>query len=141
MTWQGFLQGHGRDSIIHGIVQAFKQGYGDGSMAPGVLGIGTTAYISAHNQVNHSVATALGGINIVVAFQILAHARAYRIYQRDFSQVQGGRWVLNLAKPLLSFRVGVTLNIHWAEPEDPSDPTHMEVILVAGILQRKFSGV
>ena len=27
------------------------QGYGDGSMAPGVLGIGTTAYISAHNQV------------------------------------------------------------------------------------------
>ena len=27
------------------------QGYGDGSMAPGVLGIGTTAYVSAHNQV------------------------------------------------------------------------------------------
>ena len=24
-------------------------------MAPGVLGIGTTAYISAHNQVNHTV--------------------------------------------------------------------------------------
>ena len=28
------------------------KGYGDdGSMAPGVLGIGTTAYVSAHNQV------------------------------------------------------------------------------------------
>ena len=40
-----------------GIVKVFKQGYGDGSMAPGVLGIGTTAYISAHNQVNHSVGT------------------------------------------------------------------------------------
>jgi len=70
------------------------QGYGDGSMAPGVLGIGTTAYVSAHNQ-------------------ILAHARAYRAYQRDFSQLQGGR-------------VGITLNIHWAEPEDPNDPTHVE---------------
>ena len=23
-------------------------------------------------------------------------------------------------------QVGVTLNIHWAEPEDPSDPTHLE---------------
>ena len=49
-------------------LQVFKQGYGDGSMAPGVLGIGTTAYISAHNQVNQSLATALGWINIVVAF-------------------------------------------------------------------------
>ena len=29
------------------------QGYGDGSMAPGVLGIGTTAYVSAHNQVEN----------------------------------------------------------------------------------------
>ena len=23
-------------------------------------------------------------------------------------------------------QVGVTLNIHWAEPSDPSDPSHLE---------------
>ena len=28
------------------------QGYGDASMAPGVQGLGTTAYVSAHNQVS-----------------------------------------------------------------------------------------
>ena len=96
-----------------GIVKVFKQGYGDGSMAPGVLGIGTTAYISAHNQVNQSVATALGWINIVVAFQILAHARAYRIYQRDFSQVQGGRWVgPNIGKSTFEFQ-------GWGHPQYP----------------------
>ena len=49
-----------------------------------------------------------------------------------------GGLVQILANPHLSFRVGVTLNIHWAEPEDPSDPTHMEVILVAGIFRENF---
>ena len=67
-------------------------GYGEGNMAPGVVGIGTTSYISAHNQ-------------------ILAHARAYRLYQQKYLS-QGGK-------------VGITLNIHWAEPEDPSNPTHL----------------
>ena len=36
----------------------------------------------------------------------------------------------NLENVQFFFRVGVTLNIHWAEPEDPSDPTHVEVIQV-----------
>ena len=35
------------------------QGYGGGTMAPGIIGPGTTAYIAAHNQIR-------------------AHARAYR---------------------------------------------------------------
>ena len=55
-------------------------------------------------------------------------------------RVAGGL-VKKLANPHLSFRVGVTLNIHWAEPEDPSDPTHVEVILVVGICWRTFAGV
>ena len=62
-------------------------------MAPGIVGIGTTSYISAHNQ-------------------ILAHARAYRLYQEKYLSSQGGH-------------VGITLSIHWAEPEDPEDPTHL----------------
>ena len=70
------------------------QGYGDGSMAPGIEGMGTTSYISAHNQIR-------------------AHARAYRLYKDKFAEGQGGR-------------IGITLNIHWAEPEDPEDPTHVE---------------
>ena len=68
-------------------------GYGVGLMAPGIVGIGTNSYISAHNQ-------------------ILAHARAYRLYQEKYRASQGGQ-------------VGITLSIHWAEPEDPEDPTHL----------------
>jgi len=70
------------------------QAYGDGSMAPGIEGIGTTSYISAHNQIR-------------------AHARAYRLYKNKFSEGQGGQ-------------VGITLNIHWAEPQDPLNTTHRE---------------
>ena len=69
------------------------EGYGEGDFAPGVEGIGTTSYISAHNQ-------------------ILAHARAYRLYQTKYAQTQGGK-------------VGITLNIHWAEPEDPNNIDHL----------------
>ena len=68
-------------------------GYGTGSFAPGVSGIGTTSYISAHNQ-------------------ILAHARAYRLYYNSYSESQGGK-------------VGISLNIHWAEPQDPNNPEHL----------------
>ena len=68
-------------------------GYGKGTFAPGVEGIGTTSYISAHNQ-------------------ILAHARAYRLYQTKYAQTHGGK-------------VGITLNIHWAEPEDPNNVDHL----------------
>ena len=71
-------------------------GYGVGLMAPGVVGIGTNSYISAHNQ-------------------ILAHARAYRLYQEKYLSSQAGQ-------------VGITLNIHWAEPEDPSDPSHLGAV-------------
>jgi len=38
--------------------------------------------------------------------QIRAHARAYRAYEADFAATQGGK-------------VGVTLNVDWAEPQDP----------------------
>ena len=62
-------------------------------MAPGIVGIGTTSYISAHHQ-------------------ILAHSRAYRLYQEKYLSSQAGQ-------------VGITLNIHWAEPENPDDPTHL----------------
>ena len=40
--------------------------------------------------------------------QIRAHARAYRAYEAEFSAVQGGK-------------VGITLNVNWCEPRDPSD--------------------
>ena len=63
-------------------------------MAPGIVGIGTTSYISAHNQ-------------------ILAHARAYRLYQEKYLSSQGGQ-------------VGITLDsAGWAEPQNPDDPTHL----------------
>ena len=68
-------------------------GYGEGNMAPGIVGIGTTSYISAHNQ-------------------ILAHARAYRLYQEKYLSSHGGQ-------------VGITLDsAGWPEPQDPQDPTH-----------------
>jgi len=74
-------------------VTALK-GYGTGEFAPGVQGIGTSAYIAAHNQIR-------------------AHARAYRVYQEEFAATQKGK-------------VGITLNIHWSEPEDASNPAHVE---------------
>ena len=70
------------------------KGYGAGNFAPGIEGIGTTSYISAHNQ-------------------ILAHARAYRLYKSKYSDSQGGT-------------IGITLNIHWAEPQDPRNPEHVD---------------
>ena len=51
-------------------VSAVK-GYGLGSFAPGIDGIGTSTYIAAHNQIR-------------------AHARAYRLYQQSFAPQQNG---------------------------------------------------
>ena len=48
------------------------QGHGSGTMAPGLTGLGTLAYIAAHNQIR-------------------AHARAYRAYHQDFAASQGGK--------------------------------------------------
>ena len=48
------------------------QGHGSGTMAPGLQGIGTLAYIAAHNQIR-------------------AHARAYTAYHDDFAASQAGK--------------------------------------------------
>ena len=45
--------------------------------------------------------------------QIRAHAKAYRLYQRQFAETQNGK-------------VGITLNIDWAEPVNPKDGNHLE---------------
>ena len=68
-------------------------GYGDGTYAPGVQGIGDSVYVAAHNQIR-------------------AHAKAYRVYEKEFAALQNGQ-------------VGITLNIFWAEPADPHDPSHV----------------
>lgn len=47
------------------------QGYGDGHMAPGIVGPGTTTYVAAHNLIK-------------------AHAKAYHIYDEEFRQTQKG---------------------------------------------------
>ncbi|VDI50812.1 lactase-phlorizin hydrolase, partial [Mytilus galloprovincialis] len=48
------------------------QGYGDGHMAPGIVGLGTTVYDSAHNLIK-------------------AHAKAYHIYDKEFRPAQKGK--------------------------------------------------
>ncbi len=47
-------------------------GYGSGEHAPGVVGIGTKAYVAGHNQ-------------------LLAHARAYHKYKDDYKATQKGK--------------------------------------------------
>ena len=42
-----------------------------------------------------------------------AYALAYRIYDTEFRAVQGGH-------------VGISVNSFWYEPEDPSNPAHVE---------------
>ena len=56
-------------------------------------GIGTNSYISAHNQ-------------------ILAHAKAYRLYHNEFYQTQKGA-------------VGITLNVDWFEPLNSTNVDHI----------------
>jgi len=48
------------------------QGHGSGTMAPGIMGPGTSVYVAAHNQIR-------------------AHAKAYRAYHADFAEEQGGK--------------------------------------------------
>ena len=61
--------------------------YGQAACAPGThFGPGTFTYIAGHNL-------------------ILAHARAYRLYEKEFKATQGGR-------------AGITLNINWYLPKD-----------------------
>ncbi|KAK6982460.1 lactase-phlorizin hydrolase [Biomphalaria glabrata] len=62
-------------------------GYGDGTSAPGHKDPGSGAYISGHNL-------------------ILSHAKAYRLYERDFKATQKGE-------------VGITINQGWPQPLDP----------------------
>ena len=74
--------------------QTAVDAYGTGINAPGVQGIGTITYVVAHNQ-------------------ILAHAKAYRVYETEFAASQGGQ-------------VGITINYGWAEPVDPNNQTHLD---------------
>ncbi|XP_059161912.1 uncharacterized protein LOC131944999 [Physella acuta] len=62
-------------------------GYGDGIFPPGNFDPARGAYQAGHNL-------------------ILAHAKAYRLYERDFKPTQKGE-------------VGITINQNWAEPRDP----------------------
>lgn len=47
------------------------QGYGDGHMAPGIIGPGTSMYVVAHNLIK-------------------AHAKAYHVYDKEFRPKQQG---------------------------------------------------
>ncbi|ODM94351.1 Lactase-phlorizin hydrolase [Orchesella cincta] len=68
-------------------------GHGDGVHAPGHTSP-VEPYLCAHNILK-------------------SHASAYRLYERDFKESQGGQ-------------VGVTLDSGWYEPEDPNNPDHVE---------------
>ena len=117
-------------------------GYGEGDHAPGVKGIGESVYVAAHNQELHfkyfnrnmssrRFTVSENKINPAIKWQLLrhlaptqtmqsltrnqirAHAKAYRLYQRQFAATQNGK-------------VGITLNIDWAEPVNPKDGNHLE---------------
>ncbi|CAG5121822.1 unnamed protein product, partial [Candidula unifasciata] len=65
-------------------------GYGDGGAAPGHKDPAKGQYIAAHNL-------------------ILAHAKAYRVYEKEF-------------KPLQKGQIGISINQGWPEPRDPLNP-------------------
>lgn len=89
-------------------------------MAPGLKGKGDRIYASGHNLIK-------------------AHAKAYRIYEKDFKSTQKGcqfviyntRIVLKLLSnvhdflilinAILSGMVGITLNTDWQVPKNPND--------------------
>ncbi|KAK6189992.1 hypothetical protein SNE40_001948 [Patella caerulea] len=68
------------------------QGYGDGTMAPGLYGPGTNVYITAHNMIR-------------------SHAKAYHIYDKEFRSKQNGKIgiTLNFGFPIAK------------DPSDPYD--------------------
>ena len=51
------------------------QGYGNGGMAPGIVGMGTTVYVAAHNLIK-------------------GHAKAYHVYDTEFRSSQQGVYLL-----------------------------------------------
>ena len=66
-------------------------------MAPGMGGGAHIGRIARHNTV-------------------LAHARAYHVYDTEFRDAQNGR-------------CGITLNSGWAHPETPEDQKATEIYL------------
>ena len=80
-------------------------------MAPGVLGIGTTAYISAHNQVNHTQVATLG-----VYSKLLLDSRPCKSLPHLSKRFQpGARWQV-------SFRNSENVQLEfqgWCHPEHP----------------------
>lgn len=54
---------------------------------------------------------------------VLAHARAYQVYDTEFRAAQGGR-------------CGITLNSGWAHPETPEDQEATEIYL--GMFSSRF---
>lgn len=69
-------------------------GYEIGYMAPGIKDTGTGAY------------------NTTVTI-LLAHAKAFRIYDENYRSIQKGK-------------VGITLNCDWGEIKHPTDPEYQE---------------
>ncbi|XP_021358662.1 lactase-phlorizin hydrolase-like, partial [Mizuhopecten yessoensis] len=66
-------------------------GYGNATSPPRVSGIGTKVYKVVHNL-------------------IMAHARAYKVYDKEFRPSQNGN-------------VGIVLNVKWAEPKQTYNPS------------------
>ena len=81
------------------------EGYDYCEMAPGVCGGKEASRKARHNT-------------------ILAHAKAYDIYNKEFRQNQNGL-------------VGITLNSDWAHPENPEDPND---ILASEIAMSMYLG-
>ena len=50
---------------------------------------------------------------------IKSHAKAYRVYQKEFADNQKGK-------------VGITLNVDWYEPTVFNDTSHIEVVMHLG---------
>ncbi|XP_052245872.1 lactase/phlorizin hydrolase-like isoform X2 [Dreissena polymorpha] len=71
-------------------------GYGNGQNAPGISESGTMDYLAAHTL-------------------ILAHAKAYRLYERKYKAAQKGQ-------------VSITLNCDFAVPKDPTNILDLEAV-------------
>ncbi|KAM3967155.1 LOW QUALITY PROTEIN: myrosinase 1 [Aphomia sociella] len=76
-------------------------GYGSDYFVPRLKSSGIGDYLCAH-------------------YMLLAHAKAYRLYEREFKPHQNGR-------------VGITLDAFWADPKNSSDP--LDVIAAKRYIQ------